>query len=65
MLHKYENGPFAANGMWQRHVVPAALHFDANVRQPCRFEEGEGGPGEMQLRDFFVRPNSNRKCSQG
>lgn len=42
MLHRYENGPFAANGIWQRHVVPAALHFDANVRLPCRFEEGEG-----------------------
>lgn len=26
---------------------------------------GGGGPGEMQLRDFFVRPNANPKCSQG
>lgn len=63
---QYENGPSTARGIWQRHLVPAALHFDANVRQPCRFERGgDGGPGEMQLRDFFVRPDANPKCSQG
>lgn len=43
MLGRYENGLFAAHEIWQRHVVPVALHFDANVRQPCRFKEGEGG----------------------
>lgn len=63
----------AARGIWPKHFVPAALHFDANVCQPCRFKIwGRGGRRKKCVREggrnwgaSLWGPDANPKCSQG
>lgn len=41
-----------ARGIWPKHFVPAAPHFDANVWQPCRFKIwGRGGRRKKWARE--------------
>lgn len=62
-----------ARGIWLKHSVPAAPHFDANVWQPCRFKIwGRGGrrkkwarEGECNWGASLWDPDANPKCSQG
>lgn len=64
LLHRYENGPPAASRILQT-LLPCSSSFWCKWEAALQVQRGGGEPGEMQLREFFVRPDVNLKCSQG
>lgn len=64
LLHRYENGPPAASRIL-RTLLPCSSSFWCKWEAALQVQRGGGEPGEMQLREFFVRPDVNLKCSQG